>query len=408
MSQHLVYTIVLSLFLLAQLYIFHTQVNRSGNVFPTYSTALSSSHLIPRPPTFYTFVFPNCKPDCLGSQGHQFSEQHYIVNGKCYVAVGECLGCLELVQSGITVPVRTGKLVECEHYKKGAACDGLGGCKQAFLPTGSFYPAPLGHTWVPPAPMELVIARHSENVSWLTDLRMPVTVYEHFDDTSPHFIPNLAAETSSYLKFIIDRYDTLPDVTVFVQGNGNHHNWRLHEWVEALRPDMEGWVHLNSDPTWSNEILTGRVLKEVHPGIRRLVAAWNAAGYHIGDRWIEDLEAKRLRAYCCQQFAASRATIRQLPREFYSILFSLITDVRGYAPGFGAEGDWFLEKRYWGAGVMEHLWHAMWGENFTMAAYTRADFCHYFRPEPPHSPCNPQYQFCTKWTYHLTADCERV
>ena len=227
------------------------------------------------------------------------------------------------------------------------------------------------------------------------------------DKRSPHFVPNMAAESSCYIQFILDRYDTLPQVSVFLQAGGRHHNWNIREWIEDLRPDLEGWVHLNSDPPSAAHTLGGRQITEVHPGIRRLADAWNASGIRIGHDWIANLKKEILRTYCCQQFAVSRATIRRLPREFYQILLDLVTDKRGYEPGWGGAADWGMGKEYWGAIALEHLWHVIWGSEWTLPIYTREMYCQWFQGKGRASPCHPEYRFCKEFVYHMETDCER-
>uniref|UniRef100_A0A7S4CTR7 Uncharacterized protein n=1 Tax=Eutreptiella gymnastica TaxID=73025 RepID=A0A7S4CTR7_9EUGL len=153
--------------------------------------------------------------------------------------------------------------------------------------------------------------------------------------------------------------------------------------------------------------LAGRGLKEVHPGIRRLAQAWDAENFTLANDWIDNLNAGKLKTYCCQQFAVSRATIQRWPRQFYQILLDLLLDPRGRQPGFAAEGWWGMRKEYWGAIVMEHLWHTVWGADFTMRQYERADYCRYFRAEDRGGPCHPEYKFCAEWIYHLKEDCPR-
>ena len=146
---------------------------------------------------------------------------------------------------------------------------------------------------------------------------------------------------------------------------------------------------------------------QVYPGIRRLTKVWNAIGIHVSDQWIARLNASQLQTYCCQQFAVSRATIHRWPRRFYEVLYSVLTDPRGHEPGFGGEPWWGMGKAFWGAIVMEHLWHTVWGGRFEFLPYTKEDFCRYFRGAQPHSPCHPEYRFCAKWVYHLEEDCPR-
>ena len=46
-------------------------------------------------------------------------------------------------------------------------------------------------------------------------------LYDRRDNTSELFVPNRAYEGGVYLKFIVDYYDNLPDVTVFVQADAS-------------------------------------------------------------------------------------------------------------------------------------------------------------------------------------------
>ena len=121
-----------------------------------------------------------------------------------------------------------------------AKCDGLGGCHNDFVPTDVYYPpkVDLGFTYAPSPPIELVLARYAEDLTWIADMPFPVTVYDHMDEDSPHYVPNQAAESSCYVKYIIDRYDTLPNVSVFMQAGGQHHNWQVFGAVFAGEPGV--------------------------------------------------------------------------------------------------------------------------------------------------------------------------
>ena len=312
------------------------------------------------------------------------------------------LGYVLLRKDRVGTPVRMEKKVPKLVEKP---CDNLGGCHLGWKPTASFYPPSLdlNFTHVSAPPVELVLARFKEDLTWIRDLPVSVTVYEHYDTASPRFVPNQGAESTCYIRHIIDRYDTLSNVTVFMQAGGKHHNWKILEWILALRPDMQGWVSLNSDPMNGLWQLSGRGLKEVWPGIRRLAAAWGAEGWHVADDWIKELEAGKLATYCCQQFAVSRDTIQRWPKKFYQILLDLLLDPRGKEHGFGAEAWWGMRKEYGGAIVMEHLWHTVWGDNMTLTMYTREHFCRFFKG----GPCDPDYKFCSEWIYHLDKDCPR-
>lgn len=71
---------------------------------------------------------------------------------------------------------------------------------------------------------EIVCAHYTENLAWLNPVREHVLVYhkgppDAFDSGFKSWIclPNVGREAHTYLTFIIDRYDTLPETTAFVQ-----------------------------------------------------------------------------------------------------------------------------------------------------------------------------------------------
>ena len=64
----------------------------------------------------------------------------------------------------------------------------------------------------------IVIAKYKEDISWVKDLKYPYIIYDKSKD-----IPNIGRESETYLRFILENYDTLPDYTVFLQGNPFDH-----------------------------------------------------------------------------------------------------------------------------------------------------------------------------------------
>lgn len=86
-------------------------------------------------------------------------------------------------------------------------------------------------------PLELVVARHHEDLAWLR--RVPrefaVTVYNKgaaMPHTTP--LPNIGREAHTYLHHLIERYETLAEVTVFVQGHPFDHAPDLHKVLRSM------------------------------------------------------------------------------------------------------------------------------------------------------------------------------
>ena len=185
------------------------------------------------------------------------------------------------------------------------------------------------------SPMELVVARHEEDLRWLR--RVPtsfrISVYNKgISEALPESLhgregvsllslPNVGREAHSYLIHLITRYDSLPSITVFCQGRPFDHAPDLHDRLAALSEGREspnpflwyGFLEDTDDPSgrrlfvpWSKnpervELSTGRLYKAL-----------------FGDA-SPDLFHFRGGA----QFAVSREGVRSRTREFYERALAL-------------------------------------------------------------------------------------
>lgn len=73
--------------------------------------------------------------------------------------------------------------------------------------------------------MEICSSHYREDLEWLKKSKFPVTVIGH-EGESPHdfqgfTIPNIGCELTSYLFFILKRWDSLPEWTAFIHGHEN-------------------------------------------------------------------------------------------------------------------------------------------------------------------------------------------
>jgi Protein of unknown function (DUF3431) len=76
------------------------------------------------------------------------------------------------------------------------------------------------------ANFEMVIARYDEDISWSDNYKEFRTVYNKGGPTEYEAIPleNVGHLADTILRHIIDRYDTLADVTFFTHGSFNYRN----------------------------------------------------------------------------------------------------------------------------------------------------------------------------------------
>ena len=77
---------------------------------------------------------------------------------------------------------------------------------------------------------EIVVAHYNENVEWLNKYQGK-NLHLYCKGNPPritcnlHILPNIGREAHTYLKYVVDRYDSLPDIVFFTQGNIKDHYW---------------------------------------------------------------------------------------------------------------------------------------------------------------------------------------
>jgi len=78
--------------------------------------------------------------------------------------------------------------------------------------------------------MKVIVARYTEDIHWVLPIINYVTVYNKGPDNL-YYIPqdkvikceNLGREGATYIKHILDNYDSLDDYTFFLQGKNYDH-----------------------------------------------------------------------------------------------------------------------------------------------------------------------------------------
>jgi hypothetical protein len=73
---------------------------------------------------------------------------------------------------------------------------------------------------------KIIVARYQEDISWLNPIMDDCVIInkgEPLNIPNEVITENVGRESHSYLKFIIDNYDSLPDINIFTQGNIEDH-----------------------------------------------------------------------------------------------------------------------------------------------------------------------------------------
>lgn len=167
-------------------------------------------------------------------------------------------------------------------------------------------------------PLEVVVARCHESLAWLRRVpeNIKITVYDKGDGSSSgQSLPNLGREAQTYLHHIVDHYDRLAELTVFVQGHPFDHAPDLHRFLRSLA-DGDRQV---DDFYW-----LGFLVDTDDARGRRLFVPWSKNPH----REELDMESFSRRVFgtpaeeeytffCGGQFAVTRDLIRRRGRDFY-------------------------------------------------------------------------------------------
>ena len=196
-------------------------------------------------------------------------------------------------------------------------------------------------------------------------------MYQRRRPESPGYVPNHGYEGGVYLRFVLDHYDNLPDVAVFVQADADKIGdvpSRLGKVVTRQKergdvgylPINVGWdgnfeqVYFHKrDPyqEWWSETS----LRDVDKCWRTVAGLW-------GHEWPSET-VPTVSGYCCNYFAASRESIRATPLATWRKAYETLIERGECSPGAGPVATRTDDK--WQIAIaLEHMAHVMFGGHF--------------------------------------------
>ncbi|KAJ5303812.1 Lipase class 3 [Penicillium atrosanguineum] len=207
---------------------------------------------------------------------------------------------------------------------------------------------------------ELVLAAmSSSDMTWAEDLSWPVNIYRA--DVQPGkadlTVPvNKGNEAMVYLTYLIDRYDSLPDVTVFLHGARYqwHNDNPLYDSVVSIQNLNLDFVreagYVNLRCSWMigcpAELEPARYLRERPDDPNHPTATEFPDQFKI---LFPDMPVPELvGGGCCSQFALSREQVLQRPKSDYERFRRWLMDTKLDS---GTSGR-----------VLEYSWHMIFGK----------------------------------------------
>lgn len=220
-----------------------------------------------------------------------------------------------------------------------------------------------------PANTEIVVSLWDEDIQWTRLLHkcgFNVKIYERKErnpESEYQVAVNKGQEASSYLQYIVQHYDRLPEYVIFL--HGHERSWHTHS--ESIVQTIFRERGKASFFTNLNKIKLGRITTNPWlPGLK----AWfeNYIEPYMGP--LNRFGDWTLGHNGCAQFIVHKSLITSHPRKLYEELFSWIQET---------SLDNAITSRY-----MEWTWHLIWHqvppvENLTEQLNTRVDLANNLR-----------------------------
>ena len=193
----------------------------------------------------------------------------------------------------------------------------------------------------------LYAIRHIVSVADIIQSHIPHIVYQkrsrdfECEDIPFCVHPNVGAEATVYLTYIIQFYYVLPEVTAFVHGHQS--SWHESNIVRRInRLNLNNLKYYNFNQI-ARTFDTLNVTDTNHTQSATMREAWP----EVFEQELGTMPSV-IRVRCCAQFAVHRDRIRLRNREFYvKVLLWLNTTKM---------------QTFWSSRVLEFVWHIMFGE----------------------------------------------
>lgn len=195
-------------------------------------------------------------------------------------------------------------------------------------------------------PYHIVVARYKEDPwSWLPKDDPYVKVYDKNDlapiDGSVARLKNIGRESHTYLTYIVENYDNLPDVVFFTQGSSDHTYGHLIDYFTGITGNCSENFHVTKGPYYTFDP-DGHLRDQVHYGVDLYASELNF--YDWFTRYISsDVDPRGdITWYMGATFSVKSEKIRTRSKEYYtSLLAQFPKDQSNPEVGHFFERSWY-------------------------------------------------------------------
>ena len=232
----------------------------------------------------------------------------------------------------------------------------------------------------------IIVAHYNENLGWLEDDK-DVTIYSKGKCIRPHIkLPNIGREGHTYVHYLVNNYDALPEITIFLQGHiDDHVNLGIKQIKSIAAETQPGqvvtfpWRLLETFDHWNG------IPWEDYPCWQK----WSAMG--VADTGKTPAQywktlfpnrplPKSIGFLPAALFAVHRDTIRQYPKSFYELL---------------------MEEMFGGSLAHVNPMTGHYLERFWLAIFNPREYILYPGEQPAKEQYNKQGQL-SKGNWHVT------
>jgi hypothetical protein len=199
---------------------------------------------------------------------------------------------------------------------------------------------------------KILVARYNEDIDWLKDEMHNCVIYnkgQALNIENEFMLENLGRESDSYLNYIINNYDNLPDVVVFTQARisdhyigGNDINYLLKLKDEALiygkSQNSHGHTDVGNEPSFDhnwNLRIDGWFLKDNYKDNRPLLFLY------WFNKMIKSEYPNPIFFYGNGIFAVRKELILKHPIEYYKELVLEVNHHINSTEGHFFERSWY-------------------------------------------------------------------
>jgi hypothetical protein len=188
--------------------------------------------------------------------------------------------------------------------------------------------------------VKIVVARYNEDVSWTKQITHPIIIYNKGDPITDlsNVIPliNKGREGETFLRHIVENYNTLDDVTVFLQGDPFDHLTILLGWQGEITDNQKQLLckKINNEITWQSKFSTFYQIKYNVPGNTN-----NSKTYFYCNKYFKEAH-NYFTVSPSAQYIVPKTHILSRPLEFWKILHEAIYNDE--LDGYAMENLWWL------------------------------------------------------------------